>query len=417
MGGGGRRSPGPAPRAAAPAPRRSTSPPWVRNSSKYTPPEAIAHHVAEPPALDGTLAGFAEDDPLHLDHEDQYRRIEAALSRPGGVRGARLARLGRDGPLRRGRRHQGGSDLPGGGAPPLQLDNEPDLIHSDGLQLYLQLDGQPPLGWLVVPDPGEHRPAGARCRGHRRRPASRCAAPGGARMTGLRGHARHLLSGLAAGANAAAPRFDLSSTRCDAGPRASAGPAGLDRRRRLGLPAGRPAGPGALRAGCMLSMRIPGFTSTGQQAARGAVRARAPRAAFRCGWPARRAARSGIREGARYLDFVMALGAVALGYGHPAVQRGGARRHRCRGGGAAAAGAGGAGGRAARGAAALDGAHPLSQDRRGGGGGGGAAGADPYRAGAGAALRLPWLARLVPAARNTRRASAVSGLERRAAVQ
>ena len=34
-----------------------------------------------------------------------------------------------------------------------KLDNEPDLIHADGLQLYLQRGTGPVEGWLVVPDP------------------------------------------------------------------------------------------------------------------------------------------------------------------------------------------------------------------------------------------------------------------------
>jgi glutamate-1-semialdehyde 2,1-aminomutase len=60
--------------------------------------------------------------------------------------------------------------------------------------------------------------------------------------------------------------------------------------------------------------RVPGFTSTGSKR---------PDALF--GTPARMTRASGCRvwdEGGReYVDFVMALGAVALGYGHPDVNR------------------------------------------------------------------------------------------------
>ena len=86
-----------------------------REPSSTAPPEATAYHVAEPPALDGSLAGFADGD------------LAAARSRrpvppqprspiPGRRRFARsgLARLGRDGTLRRRRGHQAGSDLPAG---------------------------------------------------------------------------------------------------------------------------------------------------------------------------------------------------------------------------------------------------------------------------------------------------------------
>jgi glutamate-1-semialdehyde 2,1-aminomutase len=66
--------------------------------------------------------------------------------------------------------------------------------------------------------------------------------------------------------------------------------------------------------------RVPGFTSTGSKR---------PEALFGVGddptLPSRMARAAGARvwdtEGREYLDYVMALGAVALGYGHPAVQR------------------------------------------------------------------------------------------------
>ena len=64
----------------------------------------------------------------------------------------------------------------------------------------------------------------------------------------------------------------------------------------------------------MNDWRVPGFTSTGSKR---------PDALF--GTPARMTRASGCRvwdeDGREYVDFVMALGAVALGYGHPAVNR------------------------------------------------------------------------------------------------
>jgi glutamate-1-semialdehyde 2,1-aminomutase len=60
--------------------------------------------------------------------------------------------------------------------------------------------------------------------------------------------------------------------------------------------------------------RVPGFTSTGSKR---------PDALF--GTPARMTRASGCRvwaeDGREYVDYVMALGAVALGYGHPEVNR------------------------------------------------------------------------------------------------
>lgn len=65
-------------------------------------------------------------------------------------------------------------------------------------------------------------------------------------------------------------------------------------------------------------MRIPGFTSTGSKRPEALFGAGAPR-----GLPVRLARAKGAEvwdsEGRAYLDFIMALGAVALGYGHPAV--------------------------------------------------------------------------------------------------
>ncbi len=70
----------------------------------------------------------------------------------------------------------------------------------------------------------------------------------------------------------------------------------------------------------MSDWRVAGFTSTGSKR---------PEALFGVGddptLPSRMARASGARvwddAGREYLDYVMALGAVALGYGHPAVQR------------------------------------------------------------------------------------------------
>ena len=115
---------------------------------------ATAAYVAEPPALDGSLAGFPADASVALDHEDQYRRSEDPYEGPESfsatasiawdaealylavdVRKAELAFRPPD-------------------APPLLLDNEVDDIHSDGLQVYLRHAGGPPTGVLAVPEPG-----------------------------------------------------------------------------------------------------------------------------------------------------------------------------------------------------------------------------------------------------------------------
>jgi hypothetical protein len=111
-----------------------------------------APHLLQPPALDGSLAGFDTGAPLHLDHEDQYRRSETPY--PGAEEFSATAWLNWDEDafyLAVVVRHPDPVFRPAD-APPLLLDNEPDDIHSDGLQIYLRLPGEPPVGLLVVPD-------------------------------------------------------------------------------------------------------------------------------------------------------------------------------------------------------------------------------------------------------------------------
>ncbi len=113
---------------------------------------ALAPRIAGPPPLDGTLNGFDPYAPLSFDSELQYRRSEepwdpdrfsaqawvnwdgAALYLAVSV--TKPERLFRP-----------------SGAPPLELDNEPDDIHSDGLQLYLSHAGRA-AGVLVIPQEG-----------------------------------------------------------------------------------------------------------------------------------------------------------------------------------------------------------------------------------------------------------------------
>jgi hypothetical protein len=125
------------------------------------PPRAPAlriPRVASPPALDGTLAGFAAEVPLTLDRTDQYRRAEEPW--PGPEEFSARALL-----------NSGGSTLylgvevvapeasfRPGDAPDPELENENPDIHSDGLQVYVEAAGF--YGWLVVPD--TEKPGGLR---------------------------------------------------------------------------------------------------------------------------------------------------------------------------------------------------------------------------------------------------------------
>jgi hypothetical protein len=120
-------------------------------------PIAVALRIDAPPALDGTLAGFDPSEPLRLDLEDQYRRAEEPYTGPDDFSA---------------RCHANWDDsalylvvevikqdvcFRAATAPPLLLDNEPDDIHSDGLQVYLSaLDGtaEPVTGFVIVPEDG-----------------------------------------------------------------------------------------------------------------------------------------------------------------------------------------------------------------------------------------------------------------------
>jgi heparinase II/III-like protein len=122
------------------------------------PARGIAVAAAARPPLDGSLEGFHGAEPLHLETEDQYRRAEEQYGGPEHIRatahpvwdgqGLYLAiEVKKKNPVFRPP-----------GAPPLLLDNEPDDIHSDGVQIYVDLgsgeshDDALVYGFLVVPE-------------------------------------------------------------------------------------------------------------------------------------------------------------------------------------------------------------------------------------------------------------------------
>ena len=280
------------------------------------PVEGRALRLDEVPALDGSLEGFDLSAPIELADELHYLRSEEPYDSPEELSaevhvnwdegGLYLAALVRKPEV----------VVRPPDAPSLGLDNEPEDIHSDGLQVYFGKPGMPLSGFLIRPSPdggiwarpipgspdqpgaaggrlGDHRP---RLRAHRPAAVPR---PGRSRQPG--------------------PRVRCSRERDAAGPGPAGRSAGLERRRRMGLSPGRSSvelGGGEAGAGLM---RVAGETSTGSKR---------PAALFGAGAgaPDLRMTRS---EGAwvwdererRYLDLVMALGAVTLGYGHPHVTR------------------------------------------------------------------------------------------------
>ncbi|HEV8176595.1 MAG TPA: hypothetical protein VGP44_02790, partial [Gemmatimonadales bacterium] len=114
--------------------------------------QGAAFQIRDAPALDGSLDGFDPGEPLQLDHEDQYRRSEEPYPGPEefaatatvnwndealflAVEVAKPQVIARDPNAR-----------------PMQLDNEPDEIHGDGIQVYLTLPGDNSVvGLLIVP--------------------------------------------------------------------------------------------------------------------------------------------------------------------------------------------------------------------------------------------------------------------------
>jgi len=114
----------------------------------------LALHLATPPALDGTLDGFDPTEPLALDHEDQYRRSEEPYAGPEDFAAVAYANWDDEALYLAVEVAKPEIVLRAVDAPPLLLDNEPDDIHSDGIQVYVRLEPDGPVfGFLVVPEP------------------------------------------------------------------------------------------------------------------------------------------------------------------------------------------------------------------------------------------------------------------------
>jgi hypothetical protein len=110
--------------------------------------------VVQLPALDGSLDGFELDEPIVLDLEDQYRRSEEPY--PGAEEFSATVFLNwNDDALYLAVEVVKPDVFPRDpDRPPLLLDNEPDEIHADGVQVYLELDGRI-HGYLIVPSSRE----------------------------------------------------------------------------------------------------------------------------------------------------------------------------------------------------------------------------------------------------------------------
>jgi hypothetical protein len=116
------------------------------------PVEAAAPFIHAPPPLDGTLAGFDTGAPLELDAEHQYLRSEEPFDSEAF---SARAWLNWDGAALFLAVAVAKSEVicrPESAAS-LELDNEPEDVNSDGLQVYLSLDGAL-RGTMVLPQEG-----------------------------------------------------------------------------------------------------------------------------------------------------------------------------------------------------------------------------------------------------------------------
>jgi hypothetical protein len=116
----------------------------------------LALQVAEPP-LDGTLDGFETSSALELDHEDQYRRSEEPYPGPEELAARAYVNWSDEGLYVAVEVTKPELVLRNPTAAPLRLDNEPDEIHADGVQLYIRLPAEDSVyGVLVVPSSAGH---------------------------------------------------------------------------------------------------------------------------------------------------------------------------------------------------------------------------------------------------------------------
>ena len=118
-----------------------------------TPALAPAFRVAGAPDLDGTRAGFDVSEPLRLAIEDQYRRSEEPYPGPAELSATAFVAWDDDALYVAVEITKPDLCFRAPDAPPQRLDNEPEDIHSDGLQIYLRGEGAP-IGFLIVPEPG-----------------------------------------------------------------------------------------------------------------------------------------------------------------------------------------------------------------------------------------------------------------------
>ncbi|HEX4628926.1 MAG TPA: heparinase II/III family protein, partial [Gemmatimonadales bacterium] len=164
---------------------RAPEPPFepLLELDKPAPAAGAALRVDGPsPPLNGSLDGFDTSEPLRLELEDQYRRSEEPYAGPEDFSAVAYAAWSDDAVYLAVDVTKPEPRFRSGNAPPLRLDNEPDDIHSDGVQVYLgDPEGGEVVGYLVVPD-GTHA-GSVRVRGAGESPGAPADVRGGWRRT------------------------------------------------------------------------------------------------------------------------------------------------------------------------------------------------------------------------------------------
>ena len=290
------------------------------DTGRRTPMTGLAIGLREAPALDGTLDTFDFSEPLELDHEDQYRRSEEPYAGAEDFSAAAAVNWDHDAVYVAVEVRTPAMLVRDDAAPSLGLDNEPDDIHADGIQIYLRpAPERPAYGFLIVPSTDE---GGIRVRGAAGTAGTAAMVRGAlaADRDRIRGHRR----ARAAGLGPASRRADRlrSPGEPDASRAGSGGPASW---------CGAAAAAGSISAAIARTPPTSACSSCAEW-----IESRAsPRPAASApppssvpegeSTPLRMTRSSGCRvwdsEGREYLDYIMGLGAVALGYGHPEVTR------------------------------------------------------------------------------------------------
>jgi hypothetical protein len=113
-----------------------------------------AFRVSEPPALDGSADGFPMDEILTLDLEDQYRRSEEHYPGPEELAASAAVAWDEDALYLCVEVVKTELLFRPPDQPAMRLDNDPDDVHSDGVQVYVgEPEGDGFAGVLVVPEP------------------------------------------------------------------------------------------------------------------------------------------------------------------------------------------------------------------------------------------------------------------------